>query len=171
MLFAVVAAVAVLLLLQASFNSWRLAILSFLTLPIALIGGVIAAYIAGGELSLGSLVGFFTVLGIVARNGIMLISHYQHLEHEEGVPFGVDLVLQGARERVVPILMTVLTTGLALVPLIIAGEISGQEIEFPMAIVIVGGLITATLLNLFLVPSLYLKFAKSNEDSLAEVPA
>jgi CzcA family heavy metal efflux pump len=166
-LFAVVAAIAVFLLLQASYNSWRLAILSFLTLPIALVGGVIAAFIAGGELSLGSLIGFFTVLGIVARNGIMLISHYQHLEREEGVPFGVGLVLQGARERVVPILMTVLTTGLALIPLIIRGNIPGQEIELPMGIVILGGLITATLLNLFVVPSLYLQFAKRREDRVA----
>jgi Cu/Ag efflux pump CusA len=130
---------------------------------------VIAAYIAGGDLSLGSLIGFFTVLGIVARNGIMLISHYQHLENEEGMPFGVDLVLRGARERVVPILMTVLTTGLALIPLIIRGEIPGQEIELPMGYVILGGLITATLLNLFVVPSLYLRFAKSPEE-VSKVP-
>ncbi len=158
MWFAAAAAVGVFLLLQASFSSWRLAMLTFATLPIALVGGVIAAYITGGVISLGSLVGFFTVLGIVARNGIMLVSHYQHLEDVEGVPFGRELILQGARERVVPILMTVFTTGLALIPLIISGEIPGQEIEYPMAIVILGGLITATMLNLFVVPSLYLRF-------------
>jgi CzcA family heavy metal efflux pump len=157
---AIAAAIGILLLLQASFSSWRLATLSFLTLPIALIGGLIAAYLTGGVISLGSLVGFFTVLGIVARNGIMLISHYQHLERYEGVAFGPELALRGAKERVVPIMMTVLTTGLALVPLLIAGEIPGQEIEYPMAWVILGGLITATLLNLFVVPSLYLRFAK-----------
>ena len=159
-LFAIVAALGVFLLLQASFASWRLATLSFATLPVALIGGVIAAYIGGGVISLGSLVGFFTVLGIVARNGIMLISHYQHLERFEGVPFGPELVIRGARERVVPIMMTVLTTGLVLVPLILAGQIPGNEIEHPMAVVIFGGLITATLLNLFVVPALYLRFAK-----------
>jgi Cu/Ag efflux pump CusA len=159
-LFAIVAALGVLLLLQASFASWRLATLSFATLPVALIGGVIASYLGGGIVSLGSLVGFFTVLGIVARNGIMLISHYQHLERFEGVPFGPELVIRGARERVVPIMMTVLTTGLVLVPLILAGQIPGNEIEHPMAVVIFGGLITATLLNLFVVPSLYLRFAK-----------
>lgn len=158
---AVIAAVGVFLLLYASYGSGRLALLSFLTLPIALVGGVIAAYMAGGVISLGSLVGFFTVLGIVARNGIMLISHYQHLEREEGVEFGVGLILQGASERFVPIIMTVLTTGLALIPLIVSGNIPGQEVEYPMAIVILGGLITATLLNLFVVPSLYLRFAKS----------
>ncbi len=168
---AIAAAIGILLLLQASFGSWRLATLSFLTLPIALIGGVLAAYLSGGVISLGSLVGFFTVLGIVARNGIMLISHYQHLERFEGVPFGPELVLQGARERVVPIMMTVLTTGLALVPLLIAGEIPGQEIEYPMAWVILGGLITATLLNLFVVPSLYLRFAKKGGEGGVTIPA
>ena len=168
---AIAAAIGILLLLQASFGSWRLAALSFLTLPIALIGGVIAAHLTGGVISLGSLVGFFTVLGIVARNGIMLISHYQHLERFEAVPFGPELVLRGARERVVPIIMTVLTTGLALVPLLIAGEIPGQEIEYPMAWVILGGLITATLLNLFVVPSLYLRFAKKDGVSGTPMPA
>ena len=168
-LFAIVAALGVFLLLQASFASWRLAALSFATLPIALIGGVIAAYLGGGIISLGSLVGFFTVLGIVARNGIMLISHYQHLERFEGVPFGPQLVIQGARERVVPIMMTVLTTGLVLIPLIFAGQIPGNEIEHPMAIVIFGGLITATLLNLFIVPALYLRFGKPQ--SAIPIPA
>lgn len=160
--FAIVAGVAVFLLLLASFNSPRLAMLEFLTLPIALVGGVIAAFVfGGGELSLGSLVGFFTVLGIVARNGIMMISHFQHLENEEGMPFGKALVLRGAQERLIPILMTVLTTGFALIPLVVAGQIPGQEIEYPMAIVILGGLTTATLLNLLVVPSLYLRFAKT----------
>ncbi|MDF1598029.1 MAG: efflux RND transporter permease subunit [Acidimicrobiia bacterium] len=160
MTIAVMAALGVFLLLHASFGSGRLALLSFLTLPVALVGGVMAAYMAGGVISLGSLVGFFTVLGIVARNGIMLISHYQHLEREEGVSFGPALVLQGASERLVPILMTVLTTGLALVPLVVRGEIPGQEIEYPLAVVILGGLVSATLLNLFVVPSLYLRYAQ-----------
>ena len=104
------------------------------------------------------------MLGIVARNGIMLISHYQHLEQEEGVPFGPGLVIQGARERLAPIMMTALTTGLALVPLLMAGNIAGQEIEYPMAIVIMGGLVTSTLLNLFVVPSLYLFLGKSRKE-------
>jgi CzcA family heavy metal efflux pump len=160
LIFAIAAAIGILLLLQASFASWRLATISFLTLPIALVGGVIAAYMGSGIISLGSLVGFLTVLGIVARNGIMLISHYQHLEQFEGEPFGPGLVIRGARERLVPIMMTVLTTGLVLVPLILAGQIPGNEIEHPMAVVILGGLITATLLNLFVVPALYLRFAK-----------
>jgi CzcA family heavy metal efflux pump len=161
--FAIAAAIAILLLLQASFGSWRLATLAFFTLPIALVGGLLAAYLGGGVISLGSLVGFLTVLGIVARNGIMLISHYQHLEQFEGEPFGPGLVLRGARERLVPILMTVFTTGLALVPLIVTGEIPGQEIEHPMAVVILGGLVTATFLNLFVVPALYLRFGKGRK--------
>lgn len=158
LVFAIGAAIAIFLLLQASFGRWRLATLSLATLPIALVGGVLAALLGGGVISLGSLVGFLTVLGIVARNGIMLISHYQHLEQFEGEPFGPALVLRGARERLVPILMTVMTTGLALIPLIVAGEIPGQEIEHPMAVVILGGLVTSTLLNLFVVPALYLRF-------------
>jgi CzcA family heavy metal efflux pump len=171
LVFAIGAAIAVFLLLQASFASWRLATLSFLTLPIALVGGVLAAYLGGGVITLGSLVGFLTVLGIVARNGIMLISHYQHLEQFEGEPFGPGLVIRGARERVVPIMMTVFTTGLVLIPLILAGQVPGNEIEHPMAIVILGGLITATLLNLFVVPVLYLAFAKGRGQTTATLPA
>jgi Cu/Ag efflux pump CusA len=155
---AVIAAVLILLLLQASFRRWRLAVLTFLTLPMALVGGVLAAWIAGGIISLGSLVGFFTVFGIAARNGILLINHCQHLEEDEGMAFGPQLVLRGARERLAPILMTSLATGLALVPLVAFGLRPGHEIEHPLAVVILGGLVTSTLLNLFIVPSLYLRF-------------
>jgi Cu/Ag efflux pump CusA len=160
MLFALAALVGIFLLLQASFNDTRLALLAFLTLPSALVGGILAAWATGGVLSLGSIVGFFTVLGIAARNGIMMINHFQHLERFEGEPFGPGLVLRGARERLSPILMTALATGLALVPLAIAGDLPGHEIEHPMAIVILGGLVTSTLLNLLIVPSLYLRFGK-----------
>jgi CzcA family heavy metal efflux pump len=164
LLFAGVAALVVFLLLQASFASWRLATMFFLTLPIALVGGALAAFGTGGIISLGSLVGFFTVYGIVARQGIMLISHAQHLERVEGEAFGPDLVSRAAQERLVPILMTVLTTALALVPLVVSGSIPGQEIEHPMAVVILGGLGTATLLNLFVVPPLYLRFAQRRRE-------
>jgi Cu/Ag efflux pump CusA len=168
-LFAIAALIGIFLLLQASFASTRLATLSFLTLPSALVGGVLAAYASGGVLSLGSLVGFFTVLGIAARNGIMMINHFQHLEREEGEPFGPGLVIRGARERLSPILMTALATGLALVPLAIAGDLPGHEIEHPLAIVILGGLVTSTLLNLFVVPSLYLRFGQSRERRLGSI--
>jgi Cu/Ag efflux pump CusA len=130
---------------------------------VALVGGVIAAYLTGGVLSLGSLVGFLTVMGIAARNGILLINHCQHLETYEGEKFGRALVLRGAAERLSPILMTTLATALALVPLVVMGNIPGHEIEHPMAVVILGGLVTSTLLNLFIVPSLYLRFAKSKK--------
>ena len=155
---AVAAGLLILLLLQTAFRSWRLAILVFLTLPMALVGGVLAAWMAGGILSLGSLVGFFTVFGIAARNGILLINHYQHLEQEEGMPFGLPLVIRGAKERLAPILMTTLATGLALVPLVVLGSRPGHEIEHPLAVVILGGLVTSTLLSLFVVPSIYLRF-------------
>jgi Cu/Ag efflux pump CusA len=122
------------------------------------VGGILAAWLGDGVISLGSIVGFLTVLGISARNGILMINHFQHLEDFEGETFGVGLVLRGARDRLAPILMTMSATALALVPLVIAGSIPGNEIEHPMAVVIVGGLVTSTLLNLFVVPSLYLKF-------------
>lgn len=164
LLFAFIAIGGILLLLQAAFGNTRLAIMAFLTLPSALVGGVLAASVTGGVLSLGSLVGFFTVLGIAARNGIMMINHFQHLERYEGETFGPGLVIRGARERLSPILMTALATGLALVPLAIAGDLPGHEIEHPMAIVILGGLITSTALNLLVMPSLYLRFAGSALD-------
>ena len=157
-LFAVLAAAVIFLLLQLSFGSWRLATLSFLTLPSALVGGMLAAYVAGGVISLGSLVGFLTVLGIAARNGIMMINHFQHLERYENEAFGLQLVLRGARERLTPILMTTGATGLAILPLVIYGNLPGHEIEYPMAVVILGGLVTSTLLNLFVVPALYLRY-------------
>jgi len=162
LLFASIAVIGIFLILLASFGSLRLATLAFVTLPMALVGGVLAAYyIGGGIISIGSLVGFFTVLGIVARNGIMMVSHYKHLEDHEGMTFGPELVARGSRERLAPILMTALTTGLALVPLVLSGNLPGQEIEYPMSIVILGGLITTTLLNLFVLPSLYLRFGRS----------
>ena len=149
----------ILLILHVDFGSARLVAMVALTLPFALIGGVAAAFLSGGVLSLGSLVGFVTVLGIAARNGIMLVSHYRHLEDVEGVPFGPELVERGAEERLAPILMTALATGLALVPIVVGGSRSGQEVEHPMAVVILGGLVTSTVLNLFLLPALYYRYA------------
>jgi CzcA family heavy metal efflux pump len=159
-----IAGVAILLLLQASFRRWRLAVLAFVTLPMALVGGILAAWATGGVISLGSLVGFFTVFGIAARNGILLINHWQHLEQDEGMEFGPALVLRGARERLSPILMTSLATGLALVPLVVLGERPGHEIEHPLAVVVLGGLATSTLLNLLVLPSLYLRFGRSRRE-------
>jgi len=165
-----IAVIAIFFLLYTSFGTWRPTFLTFFTLPWALVGGVLTAYLSGGILSLGSLVGLLTILGIATRNGIMMISHFQHLEEEEGQAFGPELVLRGARERIAPIMMTALTTGLALVPLVIAGNIPGQEIEYPMALVILGGLVTSTLLNLLVVPTLYLRFGKPRQ-SVPQVAA
>ena len=166
-----IAVIAIFFLLYTSFSNWRLATLTFFTLPWALVGGLLAAYFSTGVLSLGSLVGLLTILGIATRNGIMMISHFQHLEHEEGMPFGFDLVLRGARERIAPIMMTALTTGLALIPLALAGDLPGHEIEHPMAIVILGGLVTSTVLNLLVVPTLYLRFGKSRAEMMQAQPA
>jgi CzcA family heavy metal efflux pump len=148
----------VLLVIQSDFRTLRLTALVFITLPFALIGAVFGAVFGGGVLSLGSLVGFVTVIGIAGRNGIMLVSHYRHLEEQEGEPFGPELVIRGSIERLAPILMTALATGLALVPLALGGDKPGQEIEHPMAIVILGGLVTSTVFNLLLMPALYLAF-------------
>ena len=152
----------ILLILHADFTSLRLTFLLFLSLTFALIGGVVATFLGGGILSLGSLVGFVTVLGIAARNGIMLVSHYRHLQTREGMSFGREVVLRGSEERLAPILMTALATGLALLPIALGGNKPGQEIEHPMAVVILGGLLTSTLLNLFLLPSLYLRYGRSD---------
>ena len=153
--------VCIAVLLYMDFQSVRLMLLVLFTLPFALIGGVAAALLTGGILSLGSLVGFITVLGIAARNGIMLVSHYRHLQEEEGMPMGPELLLRGAEERVVPILMTALAAGLGLLPLAISGNKPGYEVEYPMAIVILGGLLTSTVLNLIVLPVLYGHVARS----------
>jgi CzcA family heavy metal efflux pump len=159
-IYGILAAICIFLLFQAGLGSLRLASLVFLLLPMALAGALAAAWLNNGELSLGSMVGLLTVLGIAGRNGILMIAHFQHLERQEGMTFGPALVLQGAKDRLAPILMTASATGLALVPLVIAGPIPGNEIEHPLAVTIVGGLVSATLLNLFVLPSLYLSFAK-----------
>jgi Cu/Ag efflux pump CusA len=145
----------ILIILHLDFKSIRLTLLVFFTMLFSLIGGVFGVWVGGGVLSLGSLVGFVTVFGIAARNGIMLASHYQHLQAREGVPFGRDLIIRGAEERVAPILMTALAAGLGLLPLAMSGNKPGYEVEYPMAVVILGGLFTSTLLNLLVLPVLY----------------
>jgi len=160
---AVLSLIGIFLLLYADFVSVRLAILMLLSIPFALTGCIISVLISGGSLSLGSMIGFVTVLGIAARNSIMLISHYRHLETEEAMPFNKELIVRGATERLSPILMTALTTALALLPIVIGGNRPGQEIEHPMAIVILGGLFTSTALNLLFLPTLYWKFGKKNQ--------
>jgi CzcA family heavy metal efflux pump len=152
---AVVAGILVVLFL--SFRSLRNALLIMVNLPLALIGGVLAVFLSGGVLSVASLVGFITLFGIATRNGIMMISHYQHLRGVEGASL-VEAVTRGSMERLSPVLMTALCAGLALIPLVLAGAEPGNELQAPMGVVILGGLLTSTALNMLVVPTLYLRF-------------
>jgi len=155
------AIVGIFLLLFLAFRSLRESLLVMANLPLALIGGIVAVLLASeGETSIASLVGFVSLFGIATRNGIMLITHYHHLMREEGMSFGRDLVERGALERLSPILMTALTAGLGLLPLALSAGKPGRELEQPMAVVILGGLVTSTLLNMVVLPALYLKFGR-----------
>jgi CzcA family heavy metal efflux pump len=159
-LVGLVSLVGIFLLLLTDFRSARLATLVMLNLPLALIGGVGAALLFHLTLSLGTVVGFVTLFGITARNGVLLVAHWRHLSEGEGESFGPELVVRGSLDRLTPILMTALVTGLALLPLVASGARAGQEIEHPMAVVIVGGLVSSTLLNLLALPAFYLRWAK-----------
>jgi CzcA family heavy metal efflux pump len=161
--FAAAAAILVFLLLQAAFGSWRLAAMVFLTLPAALAGGLLVAVAAGGVISLGSIAGFIAVFGLAARSAILLVSQYQRLEREEGESSGAPLVLRGAREQLGPTLTAAVAIGLAVLPFVILGDRAGLEMAHPMALVILGGLITSTLINLFVIPVLYLRSGPSPE--------
>jgi Cu/Ag efflux pump CusA len=146
------------LLLFVAFHSAGDALLVMLNLPLALIGGVIGIYVSGGILSVASIIGFITLFGIATRNGVMMISHIHHLVENGGISDLYSAVKQGALERLSPILMTALATGIALVPLAISGGEPGSEIQAPMAIVILFGLLTSTALNMLVIPALYLRF-------------
>jgi Cu/Ag efflux pump CusA len=155
------AIVGMLVLLWLAFGSGRDALLVMSNLPLALIGGVVGVSLEGGVLSVASLVGFITLFGIATRNGIMLVSHIRHLVHEAGVTDPNEAVRQGAMERLVPILMTALAAGLGLVPLALAGGEPGSEIQAPMAVVILCGLVSSTTLNMFVVPAMYRRFGSA----------
>jgi CzcA family heavy metal efflux pump len=164
LLTGLVAAIAVFLLLQAIFGRWRLAALLFATLPLALVGSAVAVRIDGGTMELGSLVGFLTVFGIAVRNGVILVRRFQSLERDDGVEFGPGLVVAGARERFAPTLLTALAVGLFFAPFAFLGDLPGHEIVNPMGGVIVGGLLTATAVTLFLLPALYLRFGQGQAE-------
>ncbi len=166
----IVALVGIYLLLQASVRSWLMAFATFLVLLAALAGGVLTAFLTNGTLSVASLFALLAVLGIAARNAIALITHYQHLEIENGQRFGSELILRGSQERVTPTVMTALTTAMALLPFVFLGNIAGLEVVRPMTIIIVGGLIISTLLNLFALPALYLRYGASREVDLELLP-
>ena len=167
---AVVALVGIYLLLQASIKSWSMAFVTFLLLLAALAGGVVVAFFINGTLSVASLFGLLAVLGIAARNAIALINHCQHLEIDRGESFGSELVVRGSAERVAPTILTTLTTILVLLPFMFLGNLAGFEIVRPMAIIITGGLITSTLLNLFVLPALYLRHGASREVDMELLP-
>lgn len=160
MMYFVVSAVAICLLVYLAVRSARGLVLVMTNLPFALVGGALTVFATGGTLTLGSMVGFVTLFGITLRNSIMLISHYQHLVHQEGHSWNMGTATLGASERLAPILMTALVTGLGLLPLAIQSGEPGNEIEGPMAVVILGGLFTSTLLNLLVLPALALRFGR-----------
>jgi CzcA family heavy metal efflux pump len=167
--FAIGAAIAVLLLVQAAIGNWRLAALVFLMLPLSLAGGAVGALLDGRVISIGSVGGFLVVLGLAARQAVNQIRHAQHLERHEGQSFGDAVVLRGAAERFGPILTSFFTTALVFAPFAIAGRIAGLEIVHPMAVVILGGLVSTTLLSLFVVPALYRRYGAHSEADLSVV--
>ncbi|HYI01189.1 efflux RND transporter permease subunit [Hyalangium sp.] len=158
-LLTVVVVVGIFLLLVVAFASVRNALLTLINLPLALIGGVVAVALTSGVVSVASLVGFITLFGIATRNGILMVSHFEHLMVEEGKSLP-EAVVQGSLERLAPILMTALCAGLALVPLVIAGGEAGNEIQAPMGVVILGGLLSSTFLNMLVVPVLFRLFGR-----------
>lgn len=160
LLHSLLAGFGIILLLSAVMRNYRNLLLVLANLPFALVGGVVAAWATGGNLSLGGLVGFVTLFGITIRNSIMMIAHYEHLIEREGMTWDLDTALRGASERLAPILMTALVTGLGLLPLALGSGDPGREIEGPMAIVILGGLVTSTVLNLLVLPALALRYGR-----------
>ncbi len=160
LLHSLIAGIGIILLLSIVFGDTRNLLLVLVNMPFALIGGVLAVFATGGSLSLGSLVGFVTLFGLTTRNSIMMIAHFEHLVQKEGLTWGLEAAIRGASERLLPILMTVLVTGLGLLPLAIGAGEAGREIEGPMAIVILGGLLTSTVLNLLVLPTLALRHGR-----------
>ncbi|MDO9280799.1 MAG: efflux RND transporter permease subunit [Methylotenera sp.] len=166
-LHSLLAGVTVFLMLYIAFGRLRNLLLTFANLPFALFGGVLAIMATGGWMSIGSLVGFVTLFGITLRNSIMMVSHYQHLVDEENCTWGLETCIRGASERLPSILMTALVTALGLLPLAAASGQPGREIEGPMATIIVGGLITSTILNLLILPTIMLHFGKFEKAKFA----
>jgi Cu/Ag efflux pump CusA len=166
--FGLAALIAMYLMIQAAFRSWRIAAVAFLTLPVALVGGALGALIDGAELSLGAMLGLLALFAIAVRNGLVGIRHFQDLERTEGESFGAALVKRGAQERLTPVLASAAAIGLAMLPFVFMGSTAGLEIVNPMAIVILSGLISSTALSLFVLPALYLRFGSSQADLTPE---
>ena len=161
LLLSIISVFAIFVLLYSHFKRASLALQIMLTLPLSFIGAVAAIFMTDRILSVASLVGFITLLGIAARNGIMMISHYLHLMQYEGETFNKKMIVRGTLERLVPVMMTVLTTALGLLPLALARGVAGKEILYPVAVVILGGLLSSTLLNMVVLPSIFYKFGRS----------
>lgn len=164
LMHSLIAAIGMVLLLALVFHSGRNLVLVLVNLPLAFVGGVLAVAMTGGVLSIGSIVGFVTLFGITMRNSVMLTSHYEHLVVVDGMPWNTATAIRGAAERLVPVLMTALVTGIGLLPIALGSGEVGREIEGPMAIVILGGLITSTLLTLTILPALAARFAAFHRD-------
>ena len=158
----------VFIVLYSRYNSTALVLIIMANIPLALIGSVIALYIAGQPLSVASMIGFITLAGISARNGILKISHYINLVLHEGEQFGRALVVRGSLERLTPVLMTALSAGLALIPLLFGADEAGREILHPVAVTIFGGLLSATALDTLLTPLLFLVFGRKPLERLVE---
>ena len=171
LIHSLVAGLVVVLLLSLVFHRASHVALVLANIPFALVGGVLAVFAGGGLTSIGSLVGFVTLFGISTRNSIMLISHYEHLVEVEDAEWNLETVARGARERLLPIIMTALVTALGLLPLAIGSGEAGREIEGPMAIVILGGLVSSTLLNLLVLPSLAWKFGRFRKSETELFPS
>lgn len=167
---ALVAGLGMYLLLQASFANWRLALIAWLTLPMVLAGGALAVYVGGGVITLGALFGLLAVFAIAARNVVVLTNHLQRLRQQDGAVFGREVVMRAAQDRLAPILMTVLAVAFALLPLLFGDDAAGLEMLRPLAVVMLGGLCATTLLDLFILPSLYLRFGAGRASAPSSAP-
>ena len=160
MIFSALVMLLIFLLLYGYFKSWSLTLQVMLNIPLALVGGLALTWVLLDNISIATLVGFIAVGGIAARNGIMMISHYLHLMRHEGEGFTRAMIERGTTERMVPVLMTALSAGIALIPFVIAGDQPGKEILHPVAVVIVGGLVSSTLLDFLVTPLVFFHFGK-----------
>ena len=158
--------IAIFFLLLKALGDWRSALQVMVNIPLALIGAIFALLLTGGVFSVATLVGFISLVGITSRNGIMMISHYLHLVREEGEEFNEQMIIRGSLERLVPVLMTALTAGLSLIPLVLAAGQPGKEILHPLAVVVLGGILTSTLLDQLVTPAVFFKFGKPVADRM-----
>jgi Cu/Ag efflux pump CusA len=167
----IIAAIGIVLLLSIVTRNIRNLLLVLTNLPFAFVGGVFAAFVSGGVLSLGAMVGFVALFGITLRNSILMIAHYDHLVAIEGKPWALATAIEGAADRLTPILMTSLVTALGVLPLAIGMNEPGREIEGPMALVILGGLVSSLALNLLVLPTLALRYGRFDAARAEDEPA